>query len=199
MRSRAGGASAPAAPGEAACTDGQLMVRMQRDDPDALGQLYDRYFDRAYRLSMSICHDRCRAEDAVQEAFLSIWRSRATYRPERGEVLSWLLTVVRHRAIDLGRRDDKHASRCVRELFEAHASDEDVAVEAAELADADDLRSLLGKLPDAQREVITLAFYGELTHWEIAERLGLPAGTVKGRMRLGLQKLRNKVARDAPA
>lgn len=198
MKSPARIASAPNGHALPSCTDDQLMARIQADDPDALGQLYDRYFDRAYRLSMSVCHNRCRAEDAVQEAFVSIWRSRATYHRNRGTAASWLLTVVRHRAIDVGRRDDKHATRCVGDdPLPSFSSRDDVAAEAAEMDDAGRLRGLLARLPDAQREVITLAFYGQLTHVEIAERLDLPPGTVKGRMRLGMEKLRRSITKDA--
>lgn len=200
MKSPARTASDTARPGLPLCSDEQLMTQIQANDLDALGHLYDRYFDQAYRLSMSVCHDRCRAEDAVQEAFVSIWRTRATYHRNRGTVASWLLSVVRHRAIDVGRRNDKHATRCVGDdRLEGHPSRDDVAAEAAEMDEAGRLQCLLARLPDVQREVITLAFYGQLTHFEIAERLDLPPGTVKGRMRLGLEKLRKGVTRDAPA
>ena len=175
------------------CSDEQLMARIQADDLHALGELYDRYSGQAFRLSMSVCHERCRAEDAVQEAFVSIWRSRSTYHRNRGSAASWLLTIVRHRAVDVGRRNDKHVSRASGdERLEGRASLQDVEAEAGETDEAGRLRSLLARIPQAQREVIMLAYYGQLTHVEIAERLDLPPGTVKGRMRLGLEKLRKE-------
>ena len=183
-----------------ACSDEQLMARVQADDIDALGELYERYCGAAYRLALSVSHDRGRAEDAVQEAFVSIWRSRATYNGGQNPVASWLLTVVRHRAVDVGRRNDKHASRSAGDgRLERHPSQQDVAVEVEETAGAESLRCLLAQLPHTQREVITLAFYGQMTHAEIAEHLDLPSGTVKGRMRLGLEKLRASVTAEMVA
>lgn len=150
---------------------------------------------------MYVCRDHGRAEDAVQEAFISLWHSRASYRPDRGPVAAWLLTLVRHRAIDLARRNDKHAARRASEdRLDAHpATDDpdDVAATVARRADAGHLQALLSQLPAPQREVIQLAIYSQLTHSEIAEHLDVPAGTVKGRMRLGLEKLRDRVAQDA--
>ena len=182
------------------CSDEQLMAQVKAGDLDALAELYDRYTGPAYRLALSVCHDCVRAEDAVQEAFVSIWRSRATYRRGRSPVAPWLLTIVRHRAIDAGRRNDKHASRSAGDgRLERHASSQDVAAAVEEMADAERLRGLLAQLPEAQREVITLAFYGQMTHSEIAEHLDLPSGTVKGRMRLGLEKLRVSVTADLVA
>ena len=181
-------------------SDEQLMAQVQADDLSALGELYDRYFDQAYCLSISVCHDRGRAEDAVQEAFVSIWRSRSTYHRNRGTVAMWLMTVVRHRAVDAGRRHHRHATRSMNgDHLEDRASRQDLEAEAAETDDAARLRGLLAGLPDAQREVITLAFYGQMTHVEIAEHLDLPPGTVKGRMRLGLEKLRKSISADALA
>lgn len=182
-----------------AATDAQLMARVRDGDHQALAELYDRFGDRAYRLSLAICHDRGRAEDAVQESFVSIWRGRASYQGDRGTVASWLLSVVRHRAIDIGRLDGRLAARCsARGEFADRSSAEDVESDVLQTDEARRLRALLQQLPDAQREVITLAYYGQLTHTEIAERLGLPPGTIKGRMRLGLEKLHRSIT-DQPA
>ncbi|MDQ6807213.1 MAG: sigma-70 family RNA polymerase sigma factor [Actinomycetota bacterium] len=158
---------------------------------DAFGELYDRYSARAFRIARSVCHDRGVAEDAVQEAFVSIFKNRTSYRSQRGTVAAWVLMVVLSRAIDVSRAQARHATR--------RASDDalavlpapgDVADQAGARVDAVSVRSALAALPDAQREAITLAYYGELTHTEIAERLGVPFGTVKGRIRLGMNKLR---------
>jgi DNA-directed RNA polymerase specialized sigma24 family protein len=91
-----------------AFTDVHLMTQVSAASVDAFAELYDRYCDRAYRLAFSVCRDDGRAQDAVQDAFLSVWRSRSSYRPDQGTVAAWLLTIVRHRAIDLTRRNAHH-------------------------------------------------------------------------------------------
>lgn len=167
------------------------MRQIESGSAHAFEELYDRYRARAYRVARSVCRDDARAEDAVQEAFASIWRGRAPYRPSRGTVAAWLSSVVRYRAIDLARRNGTHTThRAGEEVIQSCRAPDDVAGQAVAREDADRLHALLEGLPDAQREVITLAYYGELTHTEIATALGLPTGTVKGRMRLGLGKLR---------
>ena len=187
-------------PEHAARRDDELMAQIQAGSSDAFAALYDRYRDRSYRVARAVCHDRGRSEDAVQEAFIAVWRSRDTYRAQQGSVAAWLLTVVRNRAIDAVRRHDKHASRRVGDdRLDGHAAPDDVAGHVAARADSERLRPLLARIPDAQREVIALAFYGELSHAEIAARLELPPGTVKGRMRLGLSKLRDELGRSEAA
>ena len=178
--------------------DAALMVEVSHGRAEAFAELYQRYGARSYRLAMLVCRDDGQAEDTVQEAFVSIWRSRASYRPEAGAVSTWVLSIVRYRAIDLRRRNAGHAEhRAGERLLVAQPAAVDVAAEAAARVDAPALRAVLARLPPTQREVIVLAFFGGLTHLEIATRLGLPSGTVKGRMRLGLQKLRGQVTRAA--
>jgi RNA polymerase sigma-70 factor (ECF subfamily) len=178
--------------------DDLLMSQVKDGSVDAFEELYDRYCDRAYRVAWSICRDQGHAEDAIQEAFLSIWKSRTTYQPQRGTVAAWLLTAVRHRAIDVAHRDRKHASRRAGEhTLAADPTSGYLAKQVTNRAETHRLQTLLTRLPDAQREVITLAFYGELTHTEIATALGLPAGTVKGHIRLGLHRLREAIDRVA--
>ena len=129
---------------------------------------------------------------------MSIWKTRATYEAGRGTPAAWVLTVTRYRAIDVARRNGQHAARRAGdESLDGVPALGNVAEQVEEDARARDLRALLAQLPEAQREVITLAYYGELTHSEIAAQLDLPPGTVKGRMRLGLQKLRQDVDRVA--
>ena len=178
--------------------DGQLMRRIASGSVEAFEELYDRYCARAYRVAWSICHDDGRAEDAVQEGFMSIWRGRTAYQPGRGTVAAWLLTAVRYRAIDVARRDHKHSARRASEdTLDAHPASGSIGEQTVTRDEADRLRYLLAQLPDAQREVITLAYYGQLSHTEIATALELPTGTIKGRMRLGLQKLRAGIEKDA--
>lgn len=190
--------SAP--PRIAAATDEELMLCVQADDAAAFGELFDRHATRAWRLARSICHDAGRGEDAVQEAFLSAWRSRAGYDSEAGSVRSWLMTLVRNRAIDSLRREaavqrPPLADGDYTGPDPAGASPQEQLIAQSEAAG---LRAGLQRLPDAQAEVIALAYYGELSHSEIATRLRLPPGTVKGRMRLGLKKLREQGV-DRPA
>lgn len=175
--------------------DVQLMEQVGSGSADAFGDLYDRYRGRAYRVARSVCYDTGHAEDAVQEAFVSLWRTRAAYNPQRGTVAAWVLTTVRYRAIDVARRNGARAAEQTGDAADDCPAPGDVAERAITRADAARLQALLEQLPDAQREVIALAFYGELSHSEIAAHLGLPAGTVKGRMRLGLEKLRGGVER----
>jgi RNA polymerase sigma-70 factor, ECF subfamily len=178
--------------------DDLLMSQVKGGSVDAFEKLYDRYSARAYRVARSVCHDQEQTENAVQEAFLSIWKSRTSYQSQRGTVAAWLLTAVRYRAIDVARRDQKHTGRDAAEhTLAMHPAPGALTDQVANRDAADGLRALLTSLPDTQREVITLAFYGELTHTEIATALDLPTGTVKGRMRLGLQKLRTNIEKDA--
>jgi len=172
--------------------DEELMLRVQADDSDAFGALFDRFAARALGVAYAVARDRTRAEDIVQEAFLSIWRSRATFRPQLGSVSSWVMGIVRHRAVDSVRSNGRHDSRRADdERIEEHSQAPGSVEQAAgERDEASRLRDTLTRLPAAQREVIALAYYGELSTTEIATHLSLPLGTIKGRMRLGLEKLR---------
>jgi RNA polymerase sigma-70 factor (ECF subfamily) len=175
------------------------MARAQADDTEAFAQLYDRYATRAFRVARAVCSDTSRAEDVVQEGFLAIWRNRASFRPQIGNFQAWSMKIVRNRAIDSTRRA---ASRPPMQkadwdrseppdIGSSPASPQDEVMARAE---REALLASLGRLPEAQAEVIVLAFYGELSHSEIAAQLGVPAGTVKGRMRLGLEKLRTEMS-----
>ncbi len=174
--------------------ENRLIAAASGGSVEAFAELYDRYCKRAYRVAMSVCRDDGCAQDAVQEAFMSIWRSGASYSSQRGTVAAWLLTVVRNRAIDLARRNGATAAPRASEwrLNDLPAPD-DICNQALSHETADHLHGLLDQLPDVQREVITLAFFGQLTHTEIAEHLGLPTGTVKGRMRLGMHTLQANI------
>lgn len=172
--------------------DRELMAKVSAGSVESFSDLYDRYCDRAYRVAWSVCRDDGRAQEAVQDGLLAVWKSRASYRPQQGTVAAWLLTMVRHRAIDLARSNGKHAVRRASnyQLDGLPAANDPVEAAAVKRDDAQRLQEALARLPDAQAEVITLAYYGQLSHTEIGAQLGLPTGTVKGRMRLGLNKLR---------
>lgn len=173
-------------------TDEELMRAVQAHDPRAFSELYDRHADRAWAVARAICHDAGRADEAVQEGFLAVWRSHGGYRGELGSVAGWVTAIVRNRAIDSARRES--ASRRPRPAHHADVpelpADNSTTDEVIARSEAVALRGRLAQLPGAQAQVIALAYYGGLSHAEIAARLSLPPGTVKGRMRLGLQKMR---------
>jgi RNA polymerase sigma-70 factor, ECF subfamily len=175
-----------------ALADEDLMVRVHSGDARAFEVIFDRHAGPAFSLAYRMCGRRAMAEDIVQEAFLSLWRSGARYDSTRGSVRSWVLSAVHHRAIDAFRREGVRQSRDVRDdsAAERLPARELTEVEAVRRDEARDVQAALQGLPQDQRQVIELAYFGGFTHSQIAEILGLPAGTVKGRMRLGLSKLR---------
>jgi RNA polymerase sigma-70 factor (ECF subfamily) len=171
--------------------DEDLMALMRGGEARAFEVIYDRHSSVAFSLAYRICGTRSAAEDVVQEAFLSLWRSGARYDRTRGSVRTWVLGIVHNRAIDLLRRGhDRHraSDEGIEERFEAP---EQTEVEVARRDEARKIRAALDELPQEQSRVIELAFYGGYTHTEIAEMLDAPVGTVKGRMRLGMEKLRH--------
>jgi RNA polymerase sigma-70 factor (ECF subfamily) len=172
--------------------DEELMQLVRRGDARAFEAVYERHATAAYSLAYRMTGSRPQAEDVVQEAFLGLWRSGARYDRGRGSVRTWVLGIVHHRAVDALRRMSGHERRRVddAELGERLPAPERTDVEAARREEAREVRAALGALPDEQRHVVELAYFGGFTHSEIAEALGEPLGTVKGRMRLGLGKLR---------
>jgi RNA polymerase sigma-70 factor (ECF subfamily) len=177
--------------------DEDLMPLVERKDPDAFGVVYDRHGGAAYSLAYRIVGDRNAAEDVAQEAFLSIWRSNARYDRARGSVRSWVLSVVRNRAIDALRRGGSGAPKLDRDddaLLEARPSAAATEDEALRRETSRELRGVLAALPDEQSRVIELAYFGGFSQSEIAAMLNMPLGTVKGRMRLGLEKIRAQIA-----
>lgn len=151
----------------------------------------------AFAVAMRTVNDAAIAEDIVQESFLSVWRHARTYDRERGPLRAWLLTVVRNRAIDRVRSERSRPTSGAVELesmFELR-SDADVWAEVGAGLDRETVRGALDRLPQEQRRTIELAYFGGLTHLEIANSMAIPLGTVKGRMRIGLQKLRDDLVR----
>jgi RNA polymerase sigma-70 factor, ECF subfamily len=176
--------------------DEELMQLVRSGDARAFETMYDRHGGAAFSLAYRMVGNRVVAEDVTQEAFLSIWRSRLRYEPERGSVRSWVLGIVHHRTIDALRRNLVHDRRrtSAEGIEERHEAPERTDVEAARREEARTVRAALETLPEQQNRVIELAYFGGFTHTQIAEMLGLPVGTVKGRMRLGLDKLHRQLA-----
>ena len=168
------------------------MGLVRDGEPRAFEVIFDRHSAAAFSLAYRMCGRRAMAEDVVQEAFMSLWRSGARYDTRRGSVRNWVLGVVHNRAIDAFRRGLVRESRNVTDegLADRLPAEEQTDVEFARREEARDVRIALGELPAEQRQVIELAYFGGFTHLQIAEMLKLPAGTVKGRMRLGLTKLK---------
>ncbi len=170
--------------------DRELLQAIARQDADALVALFDRYNRLAFGLAYRILGDAFVAEEVVQDAFMSIWRNAASYNLSRGTVRTWLLSIVRNRAIDqlrgrFGRSQSDIDLDTVAPILAAPDLWDDVLTEIQ----AVDVRAALKGLPEEQRVAIELAYFEGLTHAEIAERLGIPLGTAKSRLRLGLQKL----------
>ena len=176
------------------------MQLVQAGRPQAFQLLYDRHGGPAFSLAYRMVGGRTAAEDVTQEAFLSIWRSRLRYEPTRGSVRTWVLGIVHNRAIDALRRNMVHERRLApfEGVEEQREAPERTDVEAARRQEAVSVRSAIGELPAEQSQVIELAYFGGFSHTEIAEMLETPVGTVKGRMRLGLEKLRRSLDAFAP-
>jgi len=176
-------------------SDEALVALVSRSDDLALAELYDRVGGIAYGLAYRVLRDESLAQDAVQEAFLGLWRSAGTFIPERAKASTWILTLVHRRAVDLVRREQRRRTEPIEsapEPFEGSAED------AAGLRlQRERVQSALAELPDLQREAIELAYYGGYSQSELAERLGQPLGTIKSRMFAGLTRLRELLDDEA--
>lgn len=172
--------------------DEDLMALVHQGEVRGFEVIFDRHAAVAFSLAYRMCGRRALAEDVVQEAFLSVWRAGPRYDSSRGSVRSWILSAVHNRAIDAFRREAVKERRDVSddELAERVPSSELTETEVERRASAHEVRKVLLELPPDQRRVIELAYFGGFTHTQIAEILGIPTGTVKGRMRLGLSKMR---------
>ena len=177
--------------------DEDLMTLVERKNADAFAVLYDRHGGAAYSLAHRIVGDPALAEDVTQEAFISVWRSGDRFDSARGSVRSWTLGIVRNRAIDALRRASGPAPKLDfddESALEGEPATELTDSEAIRRETARRLRGALQQLPAEQSEVIGLAYFGGFSHSEIAAMLGMPLGTVKGRMRLGLERIRITLA-----
>jgi RNA polymerase sigma factor (sigma-70 family) len=173
-------------------TDEALLALIARADEHALAELYRRFGRLAYGLAFRILRDDALAQDAVQEAFLGVWRGADRFTAERAKPSTWLLTLVHRRSVDLVRREERRRAEPLEPETEAAAVDP--TDDAELLAQREAVRAALRQLPPEQREAIELAYYGGYTQSELAERLGQPLGTIKSRMFTGLARLRELLA-----
>jgi RNA polymerase sigma-70 factor (ECF subfamily) len=169
-------------------SDEALVALTARSEQSALAELYDRYSRPAYGLALRVLRDEALAEDAVQEAFLALWRTAARFVPERGKASTWILTLVHRRAVDLVRREERRRTDVLEPAAEPGGGAVDE--EAWLRLQRERVQGALTQLPDQQREALELAYYGGFTQSELAERLGQPLGTIKSRMFMGLSRLR---------
>jgi RNA polymerase sigma-70 factor (ECF subfamily) len=172
-------------------SDEALVALVARGDETAFAELYDRIGRVAYGLAYRVLRDDRLAEDAVQEGFLAAWRTAGAFRAERAKASTWVLTLVHRRAVDLVRREERRRAEPLDESAREAVAAERGTDEAAWLRfERERVQAALRQLPDAQREAIELAYYGGFSQAELAERLGVPLGTIKSRMFAGLARLR---------
>jgi RNA polymerase sigma factor (sigma-70 family) len=170
-------------------SDEAVVALVARSDDLALAELYDRFGNLAYATALRTLRDQALAQDAVQDAFLQAWRSASRFHAERGSARVWLLTLVHRRAVDLVRREQRRRTLPEAEAPEARTAGADEAVWLQ--LERTRVQAALAQLPDQQREVLELAYWGGFTQSELAERLAQPLGTIKSRMFAGLARLRD--------
>jgi RNA polymerase sigma factor (sigma-70 family) len=182
--------------------DLDLLRRMSAGDRSAVADLYDRFRRPAFALARRVLADDVLAEDVLQEVFLSVWRDPAAFDGTRGSVASWLLAMVHHKAVDAVRREESHRRRQARAeedlALTAPTRTGDVEEEAVDRVAAERVRTALRELPAAQREALTLAYYGGYTQREVAALTGAPLGTVKSRMLTGMRRLEEMLGTGLP-
>ena len=174
-------------------SDEALLSLVASSDEQALAELYDRFGRVAYGLALRILRDEALAQDAVQDAFLAIWRNADRFLAERAKASTWILTLVHRRSVDLVRREDRRRAEPLETAPEPAAA-ETVEEEAALGFQRRVVQEALRRLPPEQREALELGYYGGLTQSELAERLDQPLGTIKSRMFTGLNRLRDLLA-----
>jgi RNA polymerase sigma-70 factor (ECF subfamily) len=167
--------------------DHALLVQVGRRNAEAFAALYDRFGGPVYSLAMKMVRDRSLAEEITQEVFLAIWRGARDFDPARGSARAWILALAHHKSVDAVRRQRLRATEPVAETTAAGGDVADDAIRGVTVAG---VRKALEALSDGQREAVVYAYYGGCTQQEIAERLGVPLGTVKTRMRDGMRRLR---------
>jgi RNA polymerase sigma-70 factor (ECF subfamily) len=175
-------------------TDEELLAAIAAGDERALAELYDRLGRIAYGLALRVLRDPALAQDAVQDAFLGVWRTAASFDARRGKAQTWVLTLVHRRAVDVVRREDRRRTELLDDapIAAGESTEEEASVREQRRA----VQTALARLPQDQREALELSYYGGLTQSELAERLGIPIGTVKSRVFAGLAKLRELLDDD---
>jgi RNA polymerase sigma-70 factor (ECF subfamily) len=170
---------------------GQLLLRVADRDQAAFARLYDMLAPRAFGLILRVLVDRAQSEEVLQEVFLEVWQSAERFAPNRGQGRSWVLTIAHRRAVDRVRSSQASSDRDVRAgLRDLDVAHDGVAEQVELRVEGERLQAALGALPEAQREALTLAYYGGYSQSEIAALVGAPLGTIKTRMRDGLTRLR---------
>ena len=169
--------------------EAETVSRMRQGDVDALAAIYDLYGDLAFSVALRLLGDQQKAEDVTQEAFLSLWQHAGSFDVAKGSLRGWLMTIVRNRAIDVLRGRGARSEVPLIELAPVYGSGPDPWQAVAASLEAQAVREAMASLPVEQRQVVELAYFGGYTHREIADVVRLPLGTVKGRMRLALEKL----------
>jgi len=173
-------------------TDELLLQLLYAGNEEALGALYDRYGKVAYSLAYRMLGDVHAVEDAVQESFINIWRRAGSFSNSRGSARTWIMAVVHHRSIDIGRKRRGITPRELPlELERMPEAPNDTWAEFVNTLDGDSIRECLDQIPKEQREAIQLAYFDGYTQPEISESTGIPLGTVKGRIRIGMASLRS--------
>jgi len=171
--------------------DEDLISLVEAGDAEAFAALYDRHSRAAFSLAYRMMGERQASEDLAQDAFIKVWQGAASYRAERGSVRTWILSIVHNRGIDQLR--STASRRRTQDRIEASAPRSQPSEAFAETwrnSQREQVREAMNTLPQEQLKILELAYFSGYTHVEIAELVGLPLGTVKGRMRLGLKKIR---------
>ena len=181
---------AKSGPGGDAAGETRLIARIRAGEPQAMGELYDRYSKVVYGVALRVLQDTAAAEDVLQDVFLQLWRNPDAFDASRGSMAAWLAVIARHRAIDRvrQRRPETDIEDCV------IASGVDLRDETERALVVEKVRGVLAEMNAPQRTALEMAFFQGLTHTEIAEKTGEPLGTIKTRIRTGLQQLRAKFA-----
>jgi len=177
--------------GERRDQDGEMAAQLKRGEATAIESLYDRYGRLAYGLALRILNDRTAAEDVVQDAFLGVWRNAGSFDLSRGSLRNWLMTAVHNRAIDQLRGKAKARRHAELETIERTVEVPDAWEAVALELERKQVLEAFDQLPETQRRALELAYFKGYSHTEIARELNLPLGTVKGRLRIGLEKMRS--------
>jgi RNA polymerase sigma-70 factor (ECF subfamily) len=175
-------------------SDAGLVEQVARGDEAALASLYDRHGPAAYGLALRIVRDPALAEDAVQEAFLAVWRGAERFERARAKPSTWLLSLVHHKSVDLVRREQSRPPRADEERAPERVAETDVSGDVLRSAERDEVHRALARLTPPQRQVLELAYFGGFSQSELAERIGEPIGTVKSRTHAALARLRQLLA-----